>query len=95
MTKSATQIAQETYERDQKESRLHWIHKTFAEKYAPKDPRDRNLFHADLAMLLREMQLDALAPFHAAAAQQLAIRPLPPIVLPRSTAHGKERSDAS
>ena len=81
MTKSATQIAQETYERDRKESRLHWMHKTFSEKYAPDDPRESHVFQADLAMLLREMQMDALAPFHQAAAHQIAIRPIPPVFI--------------
>ncbi len=81
MEKSATQIAQETYERDHKESRLHWMHKTFAEKYAPEDIPNRDLFYADLSMLLREVQIDALAPFHEAAAHQMAMRPIPPIVL--------------
>ena len=84
MTKSATQIAQETYERDRTESRLHWMHKTFYEKYAPDDPRDRDIFQADLAMLLREMQLDALEPFHQAAALQISMRPMTPIVLKNS-----------
>ena len=40
MNKSATQIAQETFERDQQESRLHRMHKTFFEKYAPDDPHE-------------------------------------------------------
>lgn len=84
MNRSATQIAQETYHRDGAESRLHWMHKTFAEKYAPTDPRDRDVFHADLAMLLRELQIDALKPFHEAAAHQLAMRPIPPVVLKMS-----------
>lgn len=81
MNKSATQIAQEAYERDRKEGRLHWMHKTFSEKYAPTDPRDRDVFQADLAMLLRETQNDALEPFQQAAALQLSQTPLPPIVL--------------
>ena len=79
MKKSATHIAQETYERDQKESRLHWMHKTFAEKYAPEDRRERDVFYADLSMLLREMQIDALHPFYEAAARQIAITPPQPI----------------
>jgi hypothetical protein len=84
MIKSATQIAQETYDRDRKESRLHWMHKTFAEKYAPTDAHLRDVFHADLAMLMRELQRDALTPFREAAAHQSAMRPTPPIVLKTS-----------
>ena len=81
MNKSATQIAQETFERDQQESRLHRMHKTFFEKYAPDDPHERDVFVADLAMLLRELQIDALKPFHEAAAHQLSFRPIPPVII--------------
>ena len=75
--KTATQTLCEQNRRDEHETRLHWMHRTFAEKYAPKDPRDRDVFGADLAMLLRELQLDALKPFQEAAAHQLAMRPMP------------------
>lgn len=84
MNKSATQIAQETYERDRKESRLHHIHKTFAKKYAPNDRHERDFFHADLLMLLREMQIDTLEPFRKAAAIQMSMQPIPPVVLKTS-----------
>lgn len=76
---TATQSLYEQQRHDEHESRLHWMHRTFAEKYAPDDPRDRDVFGADLAMLLRELQLDALKPFHEAAAHQLAMRPIPPV----------------
>ena len=74
---TATQSLYEQHRRDEHETRLHWMHRTFAEKYAPVDPRERDIFGADLAMLLRELQMDALKPFHEAAAVQLAIRPMP------------------
>ena len=86
MPKSATQIAQETFDRESAESRLHHMHKTFAEKYAPADHRECDVFHADLAILLREMQLDALKPFHEAAAAQLSMLAPPPVVL-KNTYH--------
>lgn len=88
MTKSATQIAQETYDRDRKESRLHWMHKTFSEKYAPDDPRERDVFQADLAMLLRETQIDALEPFQKAAALQISQTTVPSVIF---KLHSEER----
>lgn len=75
---TATQSLYEKARRDEHETRLHWMHRTFAEKYAPDDPRDRDVFGADLAMLLRELQMDALKPFHEAAAYQLSMRPMSP-----------------
>ena len=78
---TASQSLYEQRRRDEYETRLHWIHRTFAEKYAPVDPRDRDVFGADLAMLLRELQMDTLKPFHEAAAHQLAIRPIAPVFI--------------
>lgn len=82
--KTATQSLYEQQRRDEHETRLHWMHRTFAEKYAPDDPRDRDVFGADLAILLRELQLDALKPFHEAAARQLTFRPAQPVMLKMS-----------
>ena len=85
MKKSATQTVQEDYQRNQSETRLHFMHKTFAEKYAPADPRERDVFHADLAMLLRQTHIDAQEPFTTAAAIQIAKTPMPPLVIKRDT----------
>ena len=90
--KTATQSLYEQQRRDEHETRLHWMYRTFAEKYAPNDPRERDVFGADLAMLLRELQMDALKPFHEAAAHQLAMRHIPPVVLKMSD-DKKEPSD--
>lgn len=79
--KTTTQTLYEQLRRDEHETRLHWMHRTFAEKYAPADPRDRDVFGADLALLLRELQMDALKPFQEAAAQHFAMRPMPPVYI--------------
>lgn len=67
-------------ERQQQENRMRWLHKAFREKYAPNGARERDLFEADLAMLLREVAIDTLKPFQDAAAVQISMRPMPPIV---------------
>ncbi|MEL6378017.1 MAG: hypothetical protein AAFQ04_12655 [Pseudomonadota bacterium] len=65
---NAPQSLYEQQRRDEHKTRLLGISRTFAEKYAPNDPRVRDVFYADLAKLLREVKMDALKPFHEAAA---------------------------
>ena len=78
MSYTSTQSLYERNRRDEHETRLHWMHRSFAEKYAPEDPRERDVFGADLHMLLRELQMDALKPFHDAAAAQLSMHQMAP-----------------
>lgn len=89
-SRTATESAYERAQRDDDERRLHWMHRVFAEKYAPDDLRARDVFGADLAMLLRQVQIDAQRPFHEAVANQMARSPMPPIFL-KSDDHISER----
>ncbi len=74
----STQELYEQQRRNEYETRLHFMHRSFAKKYAPEDPRERDVFGADLMMLLREIQIDALKPFHEAAAAHLAMCQMTP-----------------
>lgn len=81
LNQTATQATAREHQDKAQSERMHWLHKTFRERYAPSDPINRDAFEADLAMLLREVALDALKPFQDAAAMHIALRPMPPVVL--------------
>ncbi len=79
--KTATETEFEKYQREMEVNRLYKMHESFRARWAPEDPRDRDQFEAELAMLVRECAIDALKPFQAAAATQLAMLPQTPFVV--------------
>jgi hypothetical protein len=83
---TATEIMQQEKERIHQE-RVRRIHREFLDAFAPADPRSRADFEAHLAALLRDAAIEALRPFQDAAAAQIALRPVPPVVL-KSDGHG-------
>ena len=70
----------------QEKERLHQertrrIHREFLNAFAPTNPNDRVELETLLAVLLREAIIEALKPFQDAAAAQIALQPVPPVVL--------------
>lgn len=70
--KTATQVRED----QQKETRLHSIHRRFHDKWAPREGHMQSDFQADLAMLMREVHRDAIEPFVEAASIHLSTRPM-------------------
>lgn len=79
--KTATEISEKSAYKEYTESRLHRMHVAFRVRWSPEDRRSASEFEADLAILLREIQMDTLKPFQDAAASALAMRPVSPVFI--------------
>lgn len=85
MNETATSKAMRDRDEDRDNRRLQLMHEEFRARYAPDGKRERDQFETHLAMLIREVAMDAQKPFTIAASEAMARRPMPPMFFPKDT----------
>lgn len=85
MNETATAKAMREQYEDRDNRRLQLMHEEFRTRYAPDDKRVRDQFESHLAMLIREVAMDAQKHFTKAAAEAMARQPMTPVYFPKDT----------